>query len=1151
MATTSYITPIMDRKREDVEYAKTHQNDLVNKNKGAWNYTDLNRVCNNLKYAAEYMYDQGFLTDPYPLSVKTDWVETDIITYEQLNTMIVNNMNDLKTYSRPDLDWYPVASITNMNYIVANAIERNINALATQEPIPPDTYHLTVNHGSGSGDYEPTTVVRIQADAPEEGMVFSYWSGDYLGLLESPTSAITNYTMPIQDVTLTANYTSAVPHTLTVATYTSTETINLSMGQIKAIEADPAPQGKVFHHWDVNPSQYEDHLYEPAATTHFTMPNEAVTLTAVYINKGQKHLIVRNGTGSGWYDYDTYVPISSNKPANATFTSWSGATQYLTGPTSQEYNSVRIPDVTEFTIQANWYVPPVTGITLTVNNGYISSTGETTGVFTEGDRVSITANAIPSGQAFAGWSKSGGGSISGSSSVNATITIGTSNTTVTATYRNLEYYELTVITNSGTSVSTKERYEGFSINANPAPSGYTFDRWTGDVSGINTTAPSTSGTMGAGNRTITANYRLIDGHTLTVHQLSGDVTYTQAEYSTISITAESAPSGMTFTGWSKSGAGGISSSSASTITYTFGNGDGVLTPNYVNIWTVSVTDGIIDGSASKILRQGSSYRLQCRSLAVYERFDGWTKTGPGTISNPAATSPYFTVGAGDASIVANISQYPDKTLTIYERDPDTNIDTLVSQRSYTYGSRVVFEAPIAPNQTTFSTWLGDVNMLSPSALASSVTINSLTADTTLIATYYYPEAPEYYVITIYDGTVNGYSQSQSVAVGSQNIIRANTPSQGWEFNSWYGDIQYLVNPDITQSENAVIMPARPIELHAKYNEIGELPFWRVSVTNGKAKGTYIDGQGNEQHVGGENGSEYIDVPAGAEVELIADPDVAGKTFSYWSGNFEAAGVVDIDTTQRDTTFTMVNTNINAVMNRRDLIRCTVHPTNCNGYSSELPGTYPIAGNLVDTENIHYDFTGWTCVDANNVSQISKIADPSSTGESTTITLSEGDELWLTANYTANYKLTVVNGQNSDPGDHYYYEGETVNTVYANTAQTGYMFDHWEDPVGVIDTTTSNIYDPTPTIIMKDSVATITAVYVSTDASGNSVVVTGNGLHTGTIYRRNTSIINGIFAVGTLVLDSDGCIGTITQVNPDQSDNTDDYAVNKLFYGGNF
>ena len=1150
MATVSYITPITNRTNADVEYAREHQDDLTNKNIGAWNYTDANRVCNNLKYAAEYMYEQGFLSQPYSMQIKLDWKETDIITYETLNSMIVDNVNNLKTYSRSDLTWYPITSIANMDYNVANWLELDIDALATQEPLPPETYRLNVENGSGTGDYPANTVVTIQADPPEVGQVFSNWSGDHLENIGSATASITTYTMPHENVTLTANYTSLTPHTLTVITYSRTITESLYMGHNYYIEADPAPSGKVFHHWEVEPSEYEENLYEPAASTYFTMPNEDVTLTAVYITKGEKRLIVNNGNGSGYYEYDTYVSVSSNKPSNATFTYWTGDTQYLTGPTSQEYNSVRIPDVSVITITANWTTPvdppdpPVTGIKLTVVNGVITSTGQTEGTFTEGDKVGITANDPEEGSIFTNWVRTGGGSISNSSSKNATITIGVTDTTVTAFYRQLEYHTLTVITNSGTTVDTLEAYDYFSVNANPPPDGYVFEQWTGDTNSFRSTfyvtSASTGTYMGFSDRTITAVYRAINLHTLTVKQLSGDVTYTQEEFTTVRITADAAPSGMTFTNWTRTGAGSVSSTTSRTITFTFGNGDATLTPHYVNIWTITVINGTINGSESAVLRQGSSYTLRVRSLAVYERFDGWTISGAGTIRNLASTSTTFTVGEGDATITANITQYPDKTLTIYYRDPDTNVDTLVSQNTYTYGTRISnIEAPVAPNKTTFLTWLGDTEILSPSALASTVSIDSLTIDATIIATYYYPEAPEYYTLTVYDG----YPESGSYAAGSQIEINAKEPSQGWEFYKWYGDTQYLVNPDLTLSTNAVIMPQQSISLYAKFTVIGELPLFRVSVINGTASGTYYTGEGESQVEHNEEGI-YIDVPAGTEVKLTADPDTAGWTFDYWDGNFEQAGVTDIVKTQNPTYFTMVESDLNITMVRRELEQYTIYTTNATGPGKVYPGTYPIYGNLQNTDDYHYVFEYWTCVDADGNNCIDAIEDPSNV--STNITITDRD-LWIEAVYTTYYKLTVVEGQ--DTGSGYYVEGEVVTTVYANTPPEAdrLQFDYWDDPTNIVQ----NKYDPTPTIIMRDTISTITAVFVSLDAKGNSIAVTGDDIHDGLITRSNSYLINGIYSVGTIVFDKDGCIGVITNVDPDGTDDTDDYAVEKLFYGGNF
>lgn len=1155
MSTVSYITPITNRTRVDVEYARQNQADLTNKNKGAWNYTDCNRVCNNLKYAAEWMYEQGFLSEPYEMTIKLDWKETDIITYETLNNMIVNNMNNLYTYSRPDLNWSPIAGIANMDYSLANRLERNINELATQIPIPPDKYTLTVKNGSGSGEYEANTLVTIEANPAEEGMIFSNWSGNHLENIASATAAITTYKMPYQDIILQANYTSAIPHTLTVVTYTSTNTYSLSMGDIQYIEADPAPSGKVFHHWEVSPSTYEDKLYEPAATTHFTMPNEEVTLTAVYITKGEKYLKVVNGNGTGYYEYGTYASVSSSKPSGATFTQWTGDTQYLTRPVTQEYNSVKIPDVNVITVRANWSIPPVTGVKLTVVNGVISSTGESEGAFTEGIRIAIVANSAPEGYVFAGWSHSGGGYVSGSGST-ATMVIGTTDTIVTATYRQLEYYSLTVTTNNGTTAKTLEKYDYFSVDASPYPTGYTFDSWSGDThtfnqyswQGFDTTDPTTGTYMGGSNRTITANYRPINPHTLTVKQLSGNVTYEQAEFTAVTVTAEEAPEGKRFVRWSKSGEGSISSSTSQTTTFVFGNGDATLTPVYVNIWTITVIDGTINGRSSAVLDEGGSYTLKTRSLAVYEKFEGWTQTNNvGTITNTAATSTKFTVGAGNETITANITQYPDKTLTIYWRNPDTGVDTLVSQNTYTYGTKIAnIEAEIAPNKTTFLTWLGDVNILSPSALASTVTINSLTADTTIIATYYYPEDPDYYSLTVY----NGYPEEGEYAQGSQIGIRPKSPQEGWEFYNWYGDTQYLVDPDVTLAENSVIIPAKSITLYAKFKVIGELPLYRVTVSNGTASGTYVTGEepaeGEEDtRVTHEEKGSYIDVPAGTEVTLTADPDTVGYVFDYWDGNFETAGVTDIVKTNNPTVFTMVEADINVQMRRRELEKFTVYTTNATGPGTNYIDTYyDISGNLIDTDDYHYEFEGWTCVDADGNDCIDAIENPDL--EDTRIILTDRD-LWIEAVYTTYYKLTVVKGQ--DTGEGYYCENQTVNSVYADapTAESRTQFDYWDDPMGIIQ----NIYDKTPTIVMKNTVATITAVFVSIDAKGNSIAITGADIHDALITRQDSYLINGIYAVGTIVFDKDGCIGVITKVDPDGTDDTNDYEVNKMFYGGNF
>ena len=69
----------------------------------------------------------------------------------------------------------------------------------------PLTYMLTVNSGSGDGDYTAGTVVDITADAAPSGQVFDQWTGDVANVLDvnNPTTAIT---MPASNATVTATY---------------------------------------------------------------------------------------------------------------------------------------------------------------------------------------------------------------------------------------------------------------------------------------------------------------------------------------------------------------------------------------------------------------------------------------------------------------------------------------------------------------------------------------------------------------------------------------------------------------------------------------------------------------------------------------------------------------------------------------------------------------------------------------------------------------------------------------------------------------------------------------------------------------------------------------------------------------------------------
>lgn len=69
-------------------------------------------------------------------------------------------------------------------------------------------YKLTVNYGSGSGEYKAGDTVTISAFAPESAKkVFSKWTTNVTSVgFASATSATTTFVMPSSDLTVTANY---------------------------------------------------------------------------------------------------------------------------------------------------------------------------------------------------------------------------------------------------------------------------------------------------------------------------------------------------------------------------------------------------------------------------------------------------------------------------------------------------------------------------------------------------------------------------------------------------------------------------------------------------------------------------------------------------------------------------------------------------------------------------------------------------------------------------------------------------------------------------------------------------------------------------------------------------------------------------------
>ena len=183
--------------------------------------------------------------------------------------------------------------------------------------------------------------------------------------------------------------------------------------------------------------------------------------------------------------------------------------------------------------------PPPPSYMLTVNSGAGS------GTYFEGTLAEISADPAPFGHVFGEW-VGNTAYVSDIHSGETTVNIPAASVVVTATYASVPVYDLTV--NSGSGDGQYIAGEEVGISADPAPSGYVFQEWTGDVATIaNTTFPSTTLTMPASDAEVTASYTPGVGLTLTVHSGSGDGAYNAGTI--VAITADPAPSGHKFNMW--------------------------------------------------------------------------------------------------------------------------------------------------------------------------------------------------------------------------------------------------------------------------------------------------------------------------------------------------------------------------------------------------------------------------------------------------------------------------------------------------------------------------------------------------------------------------------------------------------------------------
>ena len=1061
----TYITPIYDRTYGDVEYAMLHPEEM---SKGAYNYTDLNRVENNTRYVADDMYNRNITREPINLNSKYDWNEQDIPTKEDMNR-IINNVLLLQALSVDGLELQSIQAGGQMTYQLANAIEKNLEIMRTQQLPTPDKFYLEVENGTGSGYYSEDTIVNISADMPPENKLFDRWSGDAddLKQIGNVYAAQTTFTMWHKDAKITANYKSGLKHKLIINPKGATGDGEYQEGNIVNIIAADAPNGKVFHHWE---GKYVDNLMNVnASTTAFTMPDEDCELTAIYIYPNVHKLTVANGSGSGWYNYKDKVSISATPPSpKHIFSHWSGNVGYLTDANSS-ITYVTMPDINIKVTAHFTYVPEL--FTLTVING--SGSGQ----YYDDESVNVRANEPEEGKGFYKWTSVGPGSFSATLagrnewSSYALFYMGEGNTVLTANYA--PKHHVTVINGTGSGDLVEGRT--YTISANSPEQGQTFSHWE-ENGEIVSEDIKYSFVMGTSDRTFTAIYK--PAYSLLVVDGTGSGTYREGQK--VLIRANQPDENYLFAYWEVTEGNlnlygtNIFSSSA---TITIAKSDATIQAIFKPKRTLTVNNGITSGT----YYEGQKVEIIANSAPEGYRFSKWTGD-TSTISNVNAAKTYCVIDSKDMTITAEYELLPDRELTVVNG---------TGSGTYKNGTTIDIIANEAPDGMTFLTWAGDVEQIE-NVWASTTKLIGINSDTYITATYFTPENPEEYLLTVINGSFTG-----NYPAGSEVSISADTPLSGYEFWKWTGDTSTI--RDIRSEETTMIMPAYATTITANYKPEGSVDLFTLTVNYGSGSGDY------EQ---------------GTEVPIKANPPSNGFEFDKWLGDID--GVVNVSSEETTCIIGAKDAIITASYKPTQRYTLTVN----GGYGT---GPYyegqkvTIIANKVDNDDVHYTFRKWTG-DVDTVENVS---------EATTIVTILPRDMNITADYLEEWHLVVTNGSGSG-----YYSTDIDIPISANEPENDDLkFNRWIGDVAIL----SNIFEPNTLARMKQSSAKVEATY-RVKGTDNSIAYYNGVLvdSVNDIPISSIEIVSDVLEVGTIITDKNGNIGICIEL-------TDTYCKTKRIF----
>lgn len=269
------------------------------------------------------------------------------------------------------------------------------------------TYKLTVNNGSGSGEYLERSTIAISANPAPSGKQFDYWStsGDIWDM-EYRYLTPSTVTIGHGDCTVTANYEN-IPtppvytyYTLTVNNGSGSGTYQ--SGRWVTCTGNQAPSGYEFSHWEENGniiSYQKSYGFSINSNRTITAHYKAIPYFTVTVIDGK----LADGSTTGTFLRNSQPVIIMNPaPEGKKFLQWEVITGNADAVDKPLAETTKIRNLTQnVTVKATYYVPQPEikyDLAITSKDGTV-----TTWKYSVGEQITIYADEPDEGYEFIKW----------------------------------------------------------------------------------------------------------------------------------------------------------------------------------------------------------------------------------------------------------------------------------------------------------------------------------------------------------------------------------------------------------------------------------------------------------------------------------------------------------------------------------------------------------------------------------------------------------------------------------------------------------------------------------------------------------------------------------------------------------------------------